>query len=252
MRTDRLRDIEQYVLAREAASLESIAAAFGVSMNTVRRDIKQLVGEGRLVKVYGGVHSPQGNGALVPYQQRNVQNNEEKVDIARRAAACVEDKDIVFIDSGTTTNSLINFIPDDISITVITHSFIVMSNALPRENIRLISLSGELVRGTYSFCSPATSEELSNYNINKAFMASTSVSRAGDVTNSSPFEYATKKMAMEKSALAYLLIDSTKFGDASLFSYAKLSAFSKVFTSRGMDPAFLTLCEQMQVPVDAG
>ena len=55
MRLDRLNDMEQYVLEQGTSSLEELCQHFNVSMNTVRRDLADLVQRGRLKKVYGGV-----------------------------------------------------------------------------------------------------------------------------------------------------------------------------------------------------
>ena len=55
MRIDRLNMIEQYVIQCKTASLEELATHFGVSMNTIRRDVRQLLERGALEKVYGGV-----------------------------------------------------------------------------------------------------------------------------------------------------------------------------------------------------
>ena len=55
MRLDRLNCMEQYILDKGTASLEDLAVQFSVSLNTVRRDIAELLERGQIKKVYGGV-----------------------------------------------------------------------------------------------------------------------------------------------------------------------------------------------------
>ena len=75
MRVDRLNLMEQYILARESVSLEELAAYFSVSLNTVRRDVGELLTRGHVRKVYGGVSACQ-IGAPVGFSVRRQKNSE--------------------------------------------------------------------------------------------------------------------------------------------------------------------------------
>ena len=57
MRAERLNEMEQYILGKETVSLEDLCDQFDISMNTVRRDISELLDRGNIRKVYGGVSS---------------------------------------------------------------------------------------------------------------------------------------------------------------------------------------------------
>jgi DeoR family myo-inositol catabolism operon transcriptional repressor len=79
-------------------------------MNTVRRDINELVSRGSAKKVYGGVCAVSRD--LIPYDERESKNAENKKRIAKAAAALVKDGDIIFIDSGTTTHHMVSYLKD--------------------------------------------------------------------------------------------------------------------------------------------
>ena len=85
MRIDRLSMIEQYVIQCKTASLEELATHFGVSMNTIRRDVRQLLERGALEKVYGGVTIKTSQHAQLPlpYAIRASRNIAEKQEIGR-------------------------------------------------------------------------------------------------------------------------------------------------------------------------
>ena len=53
MKTKRLAEMEAYILRHGSATMEELRDAFGVSMNTVRRDVTELLKTGGIEKVYG-------------------------------------------------------------------------------------------------------------------------------------------------------------------------------------------------------
>ena len=71
MRSIRLEEIEQFICQRGFVPMDELCAHFGVSMNTIRRDITELLSRGAVEKVYGGVSAKRG-GVLTPYPVRNV------------------------------------------------------------------------------------------------------------------------------------------------------------------------------------
>ena len=54
MKVSRLNSIEQYVISRETVSIDELCEVFGVSKNTIRRDLNELEMRGHITKVYGG------------------------------------------------------------------------------------------------------------------------------------------------------------------------------------------------------
>ena len=109
MKISRLNSIEQYVIAKETASIDELCEVFGVSKNTIRRDLNDLEARGHISKVYGGVTATQNAGA-VPMPVRSGLNLADKAAIGQLAAAEVEDGDTVFIDSGSTTLQLLRYL----------------------------------------------------------------------------------------------------------------------------------------------
>src|SRR5687768_13820474 len=100
-KTERIEQIQDYVFAHETVSLDELVKVFNVSKNTIRRDVQQLVERGRIIKVYGGVAV--NHSTLKSFNERQTRNLQLKKSIAKAAANFVEDGDIIYIDSGTTT-----------------------------------------------------------------------------------------------------------------------------------------------------
>ncbi|MBQ7656618.1 MAG: DeoR/GlpR transcriptional regulator, partial [Clostridia bacterium] len=206
--------------------------AFDVSMNTVRRDVAELLRAGNIQKVYGGVRSAAQNVVQAAYPKPGG----AKQAICFEAARLVRDGDILFIDAGTTTVQIIEAIKD-MRVTVITNNIQVMNKALEYENIRVIMLPGEAHRNTLSITGEDSAEYLSHMNTNIAFMAATGASMTG-VANSSPLEYAIKKAAVAHTERAVLLVAGSKFGITSLLVYASLDKFQTVVTDSRIPPEY--------------
>lgn len=248
MKTFRLRQMEQYILEHDTVSMEELCARFDISMNTTRQDVASLVSKGTVRKIYGGVCANQTNN-LIPFEERRLRNIEAKRSIGKAAAELVMDGDVIYIDSGTTTMYMADFMEDKKNVTIITNNFNAISRTLSRPELTVICLPGTLERRTNSFVSAETGRMLEHYNIRKAFMAATGVGAGGEVTNSSPLEFEIKGSAIKNSAMSYLLADSSKFGRTSLMKYANLSQMEQVITDEGVDEEYLLLCRDMGVGV---
>src|ERR1700733_10693616 len=94
-------------LARQQSELkvEDIASRFGVSRETVRRDLAQLDARGLLRRVHGGAQKPQ-TAAEAPFRERLIENADAKERIARTTARLFQDDDTLMIDTGSTTQGL--------------------------------------------------------------------------------------------------------------------------------------------------
>lgn len=211
--------------------MQALMEEFAVSMNTVRRDVIELIQRGAVEKVYGGVCARKVQPALTPYEIRRKSNEEAKRKIGRLAAALVHDGDIIFIDSGTTTLHMIDCLRDRKDLTIITYNLEAITKTLHYENMTVLVLPGQLRRKTNSLTGPAAVQELQRYNIRTSFMAATGLSMHG-ATNSSPMEYEIKQCAIRSSEKSVLLLSSEKFGVTGLMTYAPVSAFSCIVTDR--------------------
>ena len=227
----RINKIEEYIKEHRSVSLDELMEVFKVSKNTIRRDVQELLEKGEFKKVYGGVSIKEEDRTtkLESFQDRKVRNQNEKEIIGQLAAQFVEDGDIIFVDSGTTTIELIEFINNK-NVTVLTNSLDFIVRALPYENLNVISTGGILERKTNSFGSIKYIDFLNAYNIKKAFMASTGVTLTNGVTNASPLESELKSEVVNRSLETYLMIDHDKFDKYGLMTYCTFDKIDYLVT----------------------
>lgn len=221
MKEDRISQLEDYIIEKERASIEELCSVFNVSKNTMRRDINQLEAQGKIKKVYGGIILTDKK-TTEPFESREVKNKAAKVMIAELASTLIEDGDIIYIDSGTTTMHMIPYLSELRNVTIITNNLHVILNSLPYQNLNVISTGGTLFRRTNSFVEAGAVSSLKKYNISKAFLATTGVSIAKGITNSSSLEYDIKRYIVEHCDKKILLADNTKLGKVSLITYYDL------------------------------
>ena len=231
MRVSRLMKMEEYIVARETATIDELCETFQVSKNTVRRDLDALCKKGAVRKIYGGAASNQAKDT-VPFEERNVKNTALKERIARKAAQFIKDGDSIFLDSGTTLTMMYYQLPKVQNLTIFTNNLEVAVRSIADNSYRVIFTGGELSRKTYSTTGSDVARMLECYNIEKAFLSATSVSLESGATNSSRGEFEVKQAAVRRSRYLYLLVDSSKFDSVSLMTFAQMNAFDAVITDK--------------------
>lgn len=229
IRSQRLESVKQYINEYKTVTWDELCNEFAVSKNTMRRDVDELASHGYVKKIYGGVtvtEIPQ----TVSFQERNISNLDKKRKIGKKAATLVNSGEIIFIDSGTTTLHIVDYIKDLDNLTILTNSIEVIIKCIPYDNINLISLSGTLNRKTLSFTGSNTVEILRRYNISRSFLAATGVSVNSGATNSSSLETEIKQTAILKSQSNYLLVDQNKFNVVSLMTFSDFTDLDAIIT----------------------
>lgn len=244
----RIENIQKYIQKQQSASLDELTKEFNVSKNTIRRDVAEILEDTGFKKVYGGItfDSKATTSALESFDQRKIRNKQAKMMIASKAASLINDGDTLFIDSGTTTVEMVDFMKD-LDVTVITNNLNFIVRALPYKNIHLISLGGILSRKTNSFGQLIQQDILNTYNINKAFMASTGISLTHGVTNALPVETTLKSALVQNSSESILLVDADKFDRQGLMTYAQIEDLDYLITNMSPPSSYQEYMQQNNV-----
>lgn len=227
----RIKQMEALVTRRETVTMEELRQAFGVSMNTVRSDVAYLVEQGAVEKIYGGVRAVRRQEVPL-FTYRAELRTAEKRRIARYAQRLIQDGDVLYVDAGTTTMHLIDFLDPAKHVTIVTGNLCVVGKAYGKPRVDLIVLPGGMNRRTNSVADGSTLEFLGRYQFAKAFMGASGVSPDGKLSVSTYIEYELKKLAVEQSREAYLLLDGSKFGGGSMLSYGTMAAMTEIVTDK--------------------
>ena len=229
MKIERINQIHELLKEKNTVTLEKLCEIFNVSKNTIRRDIDELEQAGLIRKVYGGiVRNEQPTIFLEPFSSRVTRNIQAKQKIANIAASVIQDGDVIYIDSGTTTMHMIPYLANKNHITIVTASIYVIDAATNYNNLNVIATGGIVYNPSKAFVGTNVISCLKNYNFSKVFLASTGISIEHGATNGSPFEYEIKQKVVQKKCPRYLLVDSSKLDKASLMTFCELKDFDYI------------------------
>jgi DeoR family transcriptional regulator, aga operon transcriptional repressor len=204
------------VMMRESGSVQvaPLAAQFGVSMQTIRKDLHFLSEHGVAARSYGGAISAHAvSFASEPAVEAKLTINiDEKQRIGRMAAAMVQPGDSIVLDSGTTTLEIARHLPGDTDITVVTNDFGVLAALSQKNGIKIIMLGGELRRKNMAFYGGQTVDALNNIHVDKLFLGVDGFDlERGITTHHEPEAMLNRKMAQAARAVI-AVTDSSKFG----------------------------------------
>ena len=140
-------------------------------MNTIRSDVAKLAATGAVEKIYGGVRILSTQEVPL-FTHRSDLHADSKRRIAQYAQNLIQDNDTLYIDPGTTTMHLMDFLSPAKHVTIITGNASILSRASAFPNVELIVLPGLLNRRTNSVADVSTLEFLGRYRCAKAFLGS--------------------------------------------------------------------------------
>lgn len=209
----RLQDIAESVETARSVSVEELADRFGVSRETIRRDLKALAAQGRLDVVHGGALKRKAGEP--PFAERAKENAAGKAAIGRAAAAMVEDGMVVLLDSGATTHEIAAALaarpPKDVTMLA---TSLVDALTLVRAGLRVSVLGGEVDADDEATVGLDVIACLPRYRVDLAFVGVGGLTVEGDVTVFSRVAAETRAVMLDAARQGFLVADRGKFGRA--------------------------------------
>lgn len=237
----RKAQLAAYVADTGQVTVGELAERFGVSIDTVRRDLDQLAADGILVRTYGGAVSLSTVFRTDrTVDQRLAVQEQEKEKIAALAAALVQDSSTIMINGGTTTLALARNLGQHRDLTVATNNLLV-PGALPPTAIRDIYVFGGAVRAlTLATIGPVsfrgnTGAEL-DISCDLALIGVGAVAADAGYTTSNLAEAAMMQEMISRAARVAILADSSKFGRRLFAQVSELGAADYLITDTAPPP----------------
>lgn len=227
----RLSDIVNIVEHKKSVSVQELMQFLNASESTIRRDLSTLDANGQIVKVHGGAIAIGG----VYYTKdddvinRKDLNKEEKLQIAKYAASLIKPNDFIYIDAGTTTEQMIDFITEKNAIFVTNAA--IHAKKLSQIGCTTYILGGEFKATTEAIVGDEAIISLSKYNFTKGFWGANGVSLTTGFSTPDVKEAMIKQKSMERCKDRYVLCDDSKFSQISSVTFAEFSS-AKIITNR--------------------
>lgn len=208
---ERFAKILSIIELEGSVTVQQLMNALEASESTIRRDLNTMDSNGLLVKVHGGAMA---KNPTIHTQDENVRNRkalhaDEKVMIARYAASLIEPDDFVYLDAGTTTELMIDYLK--------TRQAAFVTNAIGHAKklsdmgCRVYILGGEFKSATEAIVGEEAVETLDKYNFTKGFWGTNGISISKGFYTPEVKEAMVKKKSMENCKQRFVLADSSKF-----------------------------------------
>jgi len=242
----RRNKIVELLEEKGALTNDEMMSQFGISIETVRRDLDYLEKRGLLERVYGGAIKRKFMSVEPNYVSREKKNEKEKLAVATKAVEFVSDNDTVFFDIGTTVLYLASAIANK-NINGFTNSLrtaIAISENGGKVNIP----GGELRSGEYALSGSIAEENMKRFNIDKAFIGVGGITESG-ITDFISDEACLRKQVIDNADKVIALCDYSKFGVRAMCNVCKITDIDVLITDDKAPKKILKEIEKQGVKV---
>jgi DeoR/GlpR family transcriptional regulator of sugar metabolism len=238
-------DLELFPLERRELILETLrshgkviaadlANSLGVSVDTIRRDLNQLVAEGLVRRVHGGA-LPAAPFPR-PVAERSAQASPVKPELAKKAAALIQPKNVVVFDGGRTNHELVDWIPRELEFTAVTPSLPVATALSELPLVEVIVLGGK-IRGHELVATGARAvKEINDFRADICYLGVCAVHRHVGVSTFSVEELELKQALIRSAGTVAAIISAEKFGKMAPFVVGPLRILTNAFVEAEADP----------------
>ncbi len=211
----------------------TLGEALGVSIDTIRRDLRDLAAEGLLQRVHGGALPASPANTSFADRQRNL--TPEKVSIAARAAQLAQRGMVIAMGGGITNVQTAQHFPYDLQATVITHNPPVAIALADHPGIEVILVGGRLFKYTMVTVGAETVNAFAQVRVDLCFLGVCSLHPEIGVSNVHYEEVQVQKAMIACAGEVVALASSEKLGTASPFVIGPLSDLNLMVTDQGIN-----------------
>ena len=241
--SERQREIARMTVELGRVEVGELAARFGVTSETIRRDLSELQSQRLVRRVHGGAVVFDHTGFEPLLSVRDEQNASEKRRIARRAVEELPATGSIIIDSGSTLTRFAEAIPRQRDLRIVTNSIHTVLALADGDWSEIVVLGGGLRLNTLAMVDSDTVTQVAQLVVDTLFISCDGLSPERGLTTPYRDEAALKKAMIHASRRVVVLADHTKFGQDHLARFADWSDIDLVITDGDADPAMLAAVE---------
>ncbi|MGE9296816.1 MAG: DeoR/GlpR family DNA-binding transcription regulator [Puniceicoccales bacterium] len=226
-----LRQIEREGSVRSL----KLAKSLDVTPETIRKDLEHLESINRVIRTHGGATRATDAHHDLPLPARQWVNREEKIIVARAAAALVEPNDTIFFDASSTVLLIAEYLPE-IPLTVLTNAHHVVVALGGRSQCDLICTGGNYEDRSRSYVGAMAEDALKRFAIKWLFLGVDGLHPEFGASEVNPGQAVLKERLLPRAEHVCIVCDSTKLGRKSPFIFAQVNQFNVLVTdSRASD-----------------
>jgi DeoR family transcriptional regulator, glycerol-3-phosphate regulon repressor len=235
------------VRAHGPQTIEALAERFGVTLQTVRRDVQRLAEAGLLSRFHGGVRLPGSTTENIAYRQRQAMESEAKNRIAKAIAQRVPNGCSLILNIGTTIEAVARELMQHRGLRVITNNLHVAGLLSTNPDCEVIVAGGQVRGADQGIVGEATVDFMRQFKVDFGLIGISGIEADGTLRD---FDYREVKVArtiIEQSREVWLAVDHSKFNRPAMVELARLDEVDVLFTDAPPPPPFAALLAQDDV-----
>jgi len=215
-----------------AATIESLAQRFGVTLQTVRRDVNLLAQEGLLARFHGGVRIEASTTENIAYQQRQALHADAKRRIGLAVARHIPEGCSLILNLGTTTEAVARALTQHRGLRVITNNLNVADILSPNPDCEVIIAGGTMRPGDRGIIGEATIEFIRRFKVDIGVIGISGLEADGTLRDYDLREVSVARTIMAQSREVWLTADNSKYQRQALVELANVSQVHRFYTDQ--------------------
>lgn len=228
---ERLSFITKQLNEENRVNVSDLSEQLKVSEVTIRKDLKELEDRNIAIRTHGGAIKVKEHVVEIPIENKILDNINYKKVIAKKASNYLRDNMTIFLDAGTTTRMLVDYISKFNNITVITYDLDIATLLSKYISINTYLLGGYIENKTRTSLSIEGFQNLSSFHADVCFIG-TDAFDDEHVYSTSENKGKLKNMMIVNSEISILLCDSSKYGKTGLYSFYKSKKFDYFISNK--------------------
>ncbi|MCF7933937.1 MAG: DeoR/GlpR family DNA-binding transcription regulator [Spirochaetia bacterium] len=229
----------------EKNSVSELSHELGVSVVTIRADLKSMEEKGVIVRTRGGAIP-----AFHPEMMDRIgSRTPEKERIAKAAADLVKDGDKIMITNGTTSALVGRYLLGRRDVQIVTNSTLLLPYARVNPNLNITFVGGEFRPSAEALVGPEAIHRIDQFHVSMTITGTDGVtSEHGLTTHLVESAEIVRKMC-EQAETRVLVVDSSKFGKKGFVKILPLEAIDIIITDTGLDQQTAESIEKLGIEV---
>ncbi len=243
---ERRNEILKLFQKTQTVTVSELSQQFGVTVETIRRDLERLETAGHIVRTHGGAMLTKRDMTKVEQSSsiRKQTNPAEKALIADIIADMVRDGDGIMLDDSSTSLFAARALRGKHRLTVITNSLEVIMDLANVPDWTVMGTGGVLKERSMSFVGNQAETMLSKYHVDKAIISCKGLDLDHGFTESSEPSALVKRCMINSAKEVILAVDSSKFDIVSFVQIGQLNKLSAIVTDKAPRQEWLDALEE--------
>lgn len=237
---ERYQQILEILKENNSVKVSVLTKKFGVSVETVRRDLEYMENEGILKRVHGGAVLDKIDCVQQSLPAREKENIAKKHEIGEIASCFIREGQSLAMDASTTNHEVAKVLKARFKkLTVLTNYLPIINELQGMTNYTILIPGGILRNEEQSIIGDMAEENIEKFHVDTAFVSISGISLRNGLTDYGFGEVKVKKKLMEISQETMVLADSSKFDVVSLMKVCGLSDVDRIITDSGLNASIL-------------